>query len=117
MTFDEMWEELKSESPEARAFYEDCERQAAELNKKAAMRNESDRIYPLKEGEQSCCKLCKHCGILHKRGSSVAQMNRVWDETRLCCCFDPMDIYEMDPDEFCDYFKRVAYGDERQWTN
>ena len=34
MTFDEMWEELKSESPEARQFFEECERLAKEMNEK-----------------------------------------------------------------------------------
>lgn len=31
MTFDEMIEELKSESPEARQFYERCEKMAEEM--------------------------------------------------------------------------------------
>ena len=37
MTFDEMWEELKSESPEARRFYDECERLAEEMNRKEVM--------------------------------------------------------------------------------
>ena len=65
----------------------------------------------LKEGEKSHCGICEHCKPLFK-SLKVPCPSGYMPERTLCCVLYEDEVWEVNENNFCDYFDRREESSE-----